>query len=87
MKEIRLVKILILVLLLVQFGNLKSQDFILESMRDEIKRSMDNLYLESLEKPYYISYTLEQNDYYFVHSALGEIVESDNNKTAELTVD
>jgi hypothetical protein len=87
MKEIRIVKIVVLLLLLVQFGNLKSHEFILESMRDEIERSIDNLYLESLEKPYYISYKLEQKDYYFVHAVLGKIVESDNNKASELTVD
>ncbi|MCL5990514.1 MAG: metallopeptidase TldD-related protein [Bacteroidetes bacterium] len=61
-------------------------DEIMKAMRDEINRSMNELHLESLQKPYYIEYTLKIYDSYHITSALGTITNSANDKKAELNV-
>ncbi|MFN3269139.1 MAG: hypothetical protein ACK42G_00995, partial [Candidatus Kapaibacteriota bacterium] len=44
---------------------------ILRAMRDELKRSMDSLYIETLQKPYFIEYTLKISNNYRASAFLG----------------
>lgn len=59
---------------------------ILRAMRDEIARSMKNLYVEKLEKPYYIEYKLTIDRMHYVKGTLGTITETDVYPSARLTV-
>jgi len=68
--------------------NLAEQDnAILQAMRDEISRSMNELKLESLKSPYYIEYKVTETDASVIKSTLGTLISSDDFKTSSLTVD
>jgi hypothetical protein len=81
-------KVIILIVLLLTCGNMFSQDrqAILDAMRDEIKRSINDLNINSLQKPYYIEYKLVYRDAFTVSSTLGSVVDKGNNKSATLNV-
>ncbi|OGU16186.1 MAG: hypothetical protein A2X61_12965 [Ignavibacteria bacterium GWB2_35_12] len=80
--------IIITLLFAVFFVTLKATNTneIMKGMRDEINRSMNELHLESLQKPYYIEYTLKIYDSYHITSTLGTITNSAKDKKAELNV-
>ncbi len=59
---------------------------ILNAMRSEMKRSMDELILEGLKKPYYIEYRLRVRDVQNVQAVLGSVVESDSKSMAIINV-
>ncbi len=63
-----------------------SHQEILSAMRDELKRSMDSLFIETLQKPYYIEYKLKITNTYRAASLLGSLVDSSSTKIATLTV-
>ncbi|MFC2130547.1 metallopeptidase TldD-related protein [Bacteroidota bacterium] len=87
MLKIRLLKVfLILFLFISPICIVKADDGIRQAMRDEIQRSIKNLHLETLEKPYYIEYVLKLTDYHTAKATLGELTESDNEKTSVLNV-
>ncbi len=80
-------KLLLLLLISMPFvANAGDNDQILKAMRDEISRSMDELKLDKLERPYYIEYTLSIMDAYNIKAELGAINENDHGKVANLTV-
>lgn len=56
------------------------------AMRDELKRSMDSLSIESLSKPYYIEYTLRYRWTARAKSTLGGVLDSGYFPSARLTV-
>ncbi len=79
--------ILICTFLLTQFKVFSiSHQEILSALRDELKRSMDSLFIETLQKPYYIEYNLKITDTYRAASLLGSLVDSSRAKIATLTV-
>ena len=86
-------KKLILFLLFILNYNLFSQqlqynkDEILKAMRDEINRSLKDLRIEGLEKPYYIAYTVKLRNAVNIRATNGSIVDSNTSKFATLTVD
>ncbi len=82
-----LILFILINLFLSSFSLRANDDEILKAMRDEIARSMNNLKLESLQKPYYIEYTLKLKDANRVSSTLGKTLESLNTKFAQLTVE
>ncbi len=59
---------------------------ILQAMRAELKRSMDELVLEGLKKPYYIEYKLRLRDVYNASANLGSVVDSGYRKVASISV-
>jgi len=59
---------------------------ILSALRDELKRSMDSLFIETLQKPYYIDYTLKISNNYRASALLGSLVDTASAKTATLNV-
>lgn len=73
-------------LLVFMFNSASSNDQILRAMRDEINRSMTELKLEGLQRPYYIEYSLEFTNQYNIKSNLGKLVESKPSRTAVLNV-
>ncbi len=80
--------IAILLVLSISFCGLIAQDKseIMQAMRDEIKRTKNELQLETLEKPYFVEYTLKQLSPIVIHSTLGSIVDIDSNKSTLLDV-
>ncbi len=80
-------KIILLLLICLPFvAKANDNQQILKAMHDEINRSMDELKLDNLEKPYYIEYSLNIMDSYTVKSELGAINEGSHTKFARLTV-
>lgn len=81
------ISILICVYLLTQVKVFSiSHQEILSAMHDELKRSMDSLFIETLQKPYYIEYKLKITNTYRAASLLGSLVDSSRTKIATLTV-
>lgn len=88
LKNIRLTLIILLVVISNVFVAFSTSDEdILNAMRDEITRSMNNLKLESLQKPYYIEYKLRMRRAEKITASLGNIVEKGSSDFAQLTVD
>lgn len=54
----------------------QQEDFILKAMKDELARSMDDLKLEGFDKPFYISYTVNDIDIFNVVATLGATFDS-----------
>lgn len=77
-------------LLIILFSNsllLANHDSeLLQAMRDEINRSMNELSIESLQKPYYIEYKLTLRDVNVIKSVYGSLVSSSSMKVAQLSV-
>lgn len=58
---------------------------IFRAMRDELKRSMSELQLQSLGKPYYIEYSVKDQRSYDVRASFGSLVESEQTHQKTLT--
>ncbi len=63
-----------------------ANDELMRAMRDEIKRSMTELTIGNLEKPYYIEYKVTMGNNYSIRAANGSLIESNNSKTAHVSV-
>lgn len=61
-------------------------DVIFRAMDDEIKRSMQELKLGDLQRPYHIEYSLSVRKHLGVHAILGSVQDVDTGTTAALTV-
>lgn len=59
---------------------------VLRAMRDELRRSMQELRLPSLEKPYYIHYVLTNAGAYGIKASFGSLLESRASREKRLTV-
>jgi hypothetical protein len=64
----------------------KSQNEIIRAMQDELSRSMTELKLDKLKKPYYIEYTIKVTNNTEMEATLGSIRESKTVRRAVLTV-
>lgn len=80
-------KIILITIILSISGFARNDKAIFEAMEDEMQRSMDNLIIKDLDKPYFIEYKLEFSDSYVFESTLGALVRSDDNQSASLFVD
>ena len=69
-----------------QDASAQKRDDILNAMRDEISRSMKELRLESLERPYYVEYKVEFEESSYISATLGSLVNSETTKSANVTV-
>jgi predicted Zn-dependent protease len=72
--------------LLVGFGALAQEDTVTRAMHDEMQRSMQKLQLEQLDKPYFISYRVVDNESKEVSATLGSVLSSSESHTRFLTV-
>ncbi len=66
--------------------NAQNIEQVRRAMRDEIKRSLQELQVASLQKPYYIEYTLTIRQSNKVKATLGSLVESSSVLVPRLTV-
>ena len=62
-------------------------DVVLRAMRDELNRSMQQLQLEKLEKPYFIAYRVQEKSAADVTAAFGAVVASSAMRLRFLTVE
>ena len=62
-------------------------DIVARAMRDEMDRSMKQLQLENLEKPYYISYRVIDSDSTNVSASFGALNNSSHSHTRTFTVE
>ena len=62
-------------------------DVVLRAMRDELARSMQQLQLEKLEKPYFIAYRVQEEDTADVTASFGAVLASLSNRNRFLTVE
>ncbi len=73
--------ILIIFLSSLQVLAFAQQNIIEKAMQDELDRSMKDLRLDTLEKPFYISCTIQDVKVYSITSVLGGIVNSSENSS------
>ena len=65
---------------LIQAQNKTTREIILSAMKDELARNMEQLKLENLEKPFFISYTVRDAKTMEVAATLGSIVSSNEKR-------
>lgn len=64
----------------------QDQNTIMQAMRDELQRSMTQLSLGSLQKPYYIEYKLDLRNSQDIKASLGSLLSSEKQPYATLSV-
>ena len=65
----------------------QGQDAVMQAMREELERSMEQLQLEGMNKPYFISYAVEDLRDLQVSASFGSIVGVDENAQRSLHVE
>lgn len=64
----------------------QEEDVVLKALKDELARSIDQLQLKEMEKPYYIEYSVEETETYAVRATFGAVVSSTSDKSRFLQV-
>ncbi len=64
----------------------QEDDVLLRALKDELARSVDQLQLKDMEKPYYIEYMVEEIEMFSVRAIFGAVVGSTDNKSRYLSV-
>lgn len=80
MKYIKLLSVILISIIFALPFNILAQttdEIILKAMRDELKRNMNNLALEDLKRPFFISYTISDAKVLAIKSSLGALVSSE----------
>ncbi len=62
------------------------EDVVVKAMRDELARSMAGLRMENLDKPYFISYRVDDVDGVIVSATLGQLTASNAGRSRTLAV-
>jgi hypothetical protein len=62
------------------FSWAQTEDVILRAMQDELKRNINELHEKDFEKPFFIGYTIDDNQVYSAKASLGAIMDSDNER-------
>ena len=62
------------------------EDVVMKAMRDELGRSMAQLHLENLDKPYFIAYQVNESTTTSVSATLGELTASNSYRNRVLAV-
>ncbi|MCX8055361.1 MAG: metallopeptidase TldD-related protein [Ignavibacteria bacterium] len=79
-------KIFLLVVFGILISDLYAKDEIMQALRDEMNRSMKQLKIENLQKPYFIEYKLEYSTNFNVQAVLGNTTDLKALPVARLTV-
>lgn len=69
-------RILVITLLLFVLFSYADDNIYFQAMKQELQRNMENLRLENLQKPCYISYMILDGDYLIIRSSLGSVISS-----------
>lgn len=86
MKSIKNILVLLLISVISYNTFAQDKESIIKAMKDEINRSLKDLNLKDLKKPYYIEYKLTVREVYSIKSIYGSLVENDHNKNTQLSV-
>ena len=62
-------------------------DVLFKAMQDELDRNMSQLVMENLERPYFVSYTLDDMQQLEVHATLGTLTQSSLDRGRYLSTD
>jgi predicted Zn-dependent protease len=85
--QLRTMKALLCLALILASPLLRAEeDIVGRAMHDEMQRSMQKLRLEQLDKPYFISYLVVDNELKAVAATLGSVLSSTENNTRSLMV-
>jgi predicted Zn-dependent protease len=79
-------RMLLFGLLLTSLGAQAQEDVVFRALRDEMRRSMSKLQLDELDKPYFVSYRIVDDESKEVSATLGSVLASSENRTRFLTV-
>jgi hypothetical protein len=63
------------------------EDIVMKAMSDELARSMAKLQLENLEKPYFISYRVQESRYIRIVAGFGSLLQSSESRSRFLIVE
>lgn len=64
----------------------EQEDVLIRALKDELKRSVDDLQLKDLEKPYYVEYAVEDTTTFVIEAKFGATVKSNKNRSRLLRV-
>lgn len=64
-----------------------TDEVVMKAMQDELERSMKSLQLESLQRPYFISYRIQKATQQTVSASFGALLGSSEEQTRRLTVE
>jgi predicted Zn-dependent protease len=85
--RVRTIRRLVALALILASPLLRAEENVIgRAMRDEMQRSMQKLRLEQFDKPYFISYSVIDNDSKEVAATLGSVLSSAENNTRSLQV-
>jgi predicted Zn-dependent protease len=73
--------VLLFCLLLASFGAHSREDVVIRAMHDEMQRSIQKLQLEKLDRPYFISYRIVDNESREISSTLGSLLTNSESHT------
>lgn len=81
--------LLVFTILLLTAGTVwaQSQEVLFKAMQDELDRNMNKLVMEELERPYFISYTIDDYQALTATGSLGTLLQSNLDRGRYLTVD
>lgn len=83
---LRIIGVILLAMLGGPAGARAQDDIVLKAMHDEMARTMKQLQLENLQKPYYVEYEIRDINGTTVSATLGALTSSDQNYRRILTV-
>ncbi len=87
-RSIFAVPVLLLCSLVLAAGqeNPQKEDVVMKAMRDELSRSMSQLRLAELDKPYFIAYRIDDRSSTKVSATLGQLTDEDSGRERKLAV-
>lgn len=78
--------ILLLAVTVSAYGQTKEDSPVLQAMRDELSRSLQNLKGQTIP-PYFLSYEISETHSIFIDSAFGKVTARDENRRRQLDID
>jgi predicted Zn-dependent protease len=78
--------VMLVCLLLASSGAHSREDAVVRAMHDEMRRSIQRLQLQKLDKPYFISYRIVDSESRAISATLGSLLANSENRVRVLTV-
>jgi TldD protein len=63
------------------------EDVVLKALKDEMARSIERLQMENVERPFYVSYVLDESDVFSCSSAFGALLGSGRSPSRSCAID
>ena len=65
----------------------RDEDVLMQAMRDELARTMDELRMEDMDEPYFVAYTIRDNELMSAGASFGALLPSSTSRTRWLSVE